>query len=336
MKRTNIQKFSYTLILLSLFFANQVFAQEKSEVKKVNFGYSLNPTVKSKKKENTNKTSAKKEEKGKTSKEEKNKTIAQKTIELAKKAKKESLPPTEKYTVGAGDVLFISLLNGPSNSAKYYTVLDDGTIDYPLAGELVSVSNLTTDEIEEYLREKIKLYKNPEVSVKVREHTSHKINVLGLVEKPGAKYLQRDAIPLFVIKAEAIVSPEADKVTIKRKSSEIESHSLKEKTNDDLLIFPGDIIEFEKSKKPVMEQNKFYYIGGSVNKVGRMDFYEGITLTQAIFASGGLKDQNTKKVILRRKNKKGLLKSKSYDLKDIMKGKKPDPVLQEGDIIEVE
>ena len=45
---------------------------------------------------------------------------------------------------------------------------------------MISVSGRTVEEIEELLSGKIKLYENPQVSVKFREYASHPINVLGL------------------------------------------------------------------------------------------------------------------------------------------------------------
>ena len=95
------------------------------------------------------------------------------------------------------------------------------------------------------MRKNIKLYENPQISVKVREHSSHSITVLGLVEKPGIKYLQREAVPLYVIRAEAIAQPRANHIAIRRaENDEIEQYSLLDSKNDDVLIFPGDIVEF--------------------------------------------------------------------------------------------
>ena len=265
-----------------------------------------------------------------------NATIAKKTREIAKKASREALPPTEIYEVGINDVLFISLQNNGSGSSRYYTVLNDGNIDYPLAGELVSVVGLTTDEIEDLLRSKVKLYENPEITVKVREHASHKIMVLGLVEKSGEKYLRREAMPLYVIRAEAIVKPNASQVVLKRSGAETETLDLNDSKTGEVLIKSGDIVEFVQSTsaKNAATVSGYYYVGQLVRQFGRQDFYEGLTLTQAILESGGLRNSKINKVTIRRKNEEGLLKSKTYKLKDIKEGKIPDPVLQAGDTIE--
>lgn len=309
--------------------------------KKVNFGYSQNPKTKPKKEEvvqtptevpNDSETQPEKTPETVST----NETIAQKTLEVVKNANRKALVPTESYKIGIGDVLFINLQNS-SKEASYFTVLNDGTIDYPLAGEMIKVADLTTEEIEDLLREKVKLYENPQISVKVREYASHKITVLGLVEKSGEKFIQREAVPLFVVRAEAVAQAKATRVVIRRADSKIESFDLRDEKNENLLIFPNDIIEFTIDETPVVKNNlaQYFFIGGEIVSVGQKDFHEGLTLTQAILASGGLRKESVKKVVIRRKNAEGLLVSAEYNLKLIKDGKIPDPAIEAGDTIEV-
>lgn len=341
-----MSKFIFICVVALVFVSlsgGQAFAQEQTaKPKKINFGYSRNPDTKQKK--SSNETGAGSQAQGNaqseivlpgTKKEES--TIAKKTLEIAKKASVKNLPPTEIYKVGVGDILFISLQNAPAKDSTYFTVLNDGTIDYPLAGKLVSVSGMTTDEIEELLREQITLLENPQVSVRVRDYASHSMTVLGLVEKPGEKFLQREAIPLFVIKAEAIVQPKAAQVVIRRAdSATTETLSLSNPKTDETLILPGDIVEFAAENNASNNgQARFYFIGGEVVSSGQKDFHQGITLTQAILAAGGLRKSGVKTVVVRRKNAEGLLQSSQFNLKDIKEGKIPDPLLQAGDTIEV-
>lgn len=332
--------FSSFVILVS---CNVLVAQttETTTTKKVNFGYSQNPKTK-KKKETPNQDQSVQENTAEiqdTNTLETNpatETIANKTLQVVKNANKKALPPTENYLVGVGDILFINLQNS-SKGSTYFTVLNDGTIDYPLAGEMLSVAGLTTEEIEDILREKVKLYENPQISVKVREYSSHKITVLGMVEKFGEKYIQREAVPLFVVRAEAVVQPNASRVVIRRADSTTETFSLKDEKSENTLIFPNDIVEFttDETQADKSGQFRFFFIGGNVMSVGQKDFFSGLTLTQAILASGGLKKESVKKVVIRRKNAEGLLVSTEYNLKLIKDGKVPDPTLEAGDTIEV-
>lgn len=260
-------------------------------------------------------------------------SIASKTLEIAKKARAVEVSPTEIYKVGYGDILFISLQNAPSKESTYFTVLKDGTIDYPLAGEMVQVLGLTTEQIEDLLKEKVKLYENPQVSVKVREHNSHTYSVLGLVEKSGEKYMKREALPLYVIRAEAVVQSKADQVTIKR-GDKTQTLDLKDAKTSDVLIIPSDIVEFGSTENTaVARASQFYFIGGEIISGGRKDYTQGLTLTQAILESGGLKKSNVKKVIVSRTNTEGKVVSTEYDLKAIKEGKAVNPVLEAGDEI---
>jgi polysaccharide export outer membrane protein len=264
-------------------------------------------------------------------------SVVCKPLEAGKPADNNAVPPTEVYKIGVGDVLYISLQNAPAKASTYYTVLEDGTIDYPLSGEMITVSGLTTVEVENLLKAKIKLYENPQISVKVREHASHQITVLGLVENSGEKYLPREAVPLFMIRAEAIVQPRADTLVLKRAGSNTQQIDLRDVKSEDVLIFPGDILEFKISDDAdaISAGRQFYFIGGNVRSGGQKDFHPGLTLTQAILASGGLRKAIATKVVLRRKNQSGLLSPIEFNLNFIKDGKQPDPLIKAGDTIEV-
>lgn len=338
MRMTWLRKISIFLSIFSVVFIGQAFAQENPT--KVNFPYTLNPQTKPKRENpvstpvNNQQTNANDNSEQKTE----NQTIAQKTFDIAKRASLANVSPAEIYKVGIGDVLFISLQNAPAKESNYFTVLNNGTIDYPLAGEMISVAGFTVEEIEDLLKEKIKLYENPQISVKLREYASHSITVLGLVEKAGVKFLQREAIPLYVVRAEAVVQSKADGVSIKRANSQTEKFDLKDSKYEEVLVFPGDIVEFTSGGGKSFGNTQtppFYYIGGNIAAAGQKDFYAGITLTQAILASGGLRKDDAKKITIRRKNEMGLLVPTEYNLKEIKNGKSPDPVLQAGDTIEI-
>lgn len=264
-------------------------------------------------------------------------SVAKKTLEIAKRASAVEAAPTETYKVGIGDILFVSLQNAPSKETTYFTILNDGNIDYPLAGEMVQVLGLTTEQIEELLESKIKLYENPQVSVKVREHNSHIYTVLGLVEKTGEKTMPREAIPLYVVKAESVVSSRANQVSLKRGNQDKKLIDLTDAKSGDVLIYPGDILEFGTNDETANLSNssQFYFIGGEINSGGRKNYIKGLTLTQAILESGGLKKSNVRKVVIRRKNESGLLVPTEHDLKAIKDGKAIDPVLEAGDTIEI-
>lgn len=260
-------------------------------------------------------------------------TVAQTTSKIAKNADLRNMSPTEIYRIGVGDVLLITLKNAPKGSG-YYTVRSDGTIDFPLAGENVIVAGQTADNAGEILASGIKLFQNPEVEVRVREYASHKVTVSGMVERPGEKNLQREAVPLFVIRAEAGVDARATKVLVTRTpQTPRETHVLSDGKTDNVLIYPGNTVEFT-SESGNLRGSTFYFISGAVNSVGQRDLTVGLTLYQAVIASGGPKG-DPKKATIRRKNNAGVLVSTEHNLRNIKAGKARDVLLSPGDVIEI-
>lgn len=244
-------------------------------------------------------------------------------------------PLTEIYKVGVGDVLFVNLKNAPK-ATGYYTVRRDGTIDFPLAGESPLVVEKTIEQIENALAHAITLYSNPHIEVKVREYASHKITVSGMAERVGEKSLQREAMPLFAVRAEALVSSAATKVNIRRRDlTKIEVYNLRDEKTGDVLVFPGNSVEFTaEGQSSSLTASSHFYIAGEVISAGQKPLTDGMTLFQAVVASGGVKG-NPKKATLRRKNSKGTLNVAEYNLRSIRDGKASDPVLLPGDMIEI-
>ena len=143
-------------------------------------------------------------------------------------------------------------------------------------------------------------------------------------------------MPLYVVRAEAVVQPRATQAVLRRADGAAEIIALKEAKSDDVLIFPGDIVEFGFSETPTeAKSTQFYFIGGEILYGGQKDFHSGLTLTQAILASGGLRKALVKRVVIRRKNFQGLLEATEYNLKLIKEGKQVDPPLHPGDTVEI-
>jgi polysaccharide export outer membrane protein len=242
------------------------------------------------------------------------------------------LPPTEVYTVGVGDVLFVNLRNAPRGTG-YFTVRSDGTLDFPLAGENIRASGRTAAQIEQILTAGITLFEQPQVEVRVREYTSHKVTVSGLVDAPGEKCLQRDAVPLYVIKAGAGVARLATRAIVTH-AKRPQTFALGDNQTDNLLIFPGDSIEFTNEAGMRDVNAAYYFIGGNVALAGQKPLVPGLTLYQALIASGGVKG-DPKKAVIRRKTDNGVLAVSEHNLKAIRDGRAVDPALAAGDIVEV-
>ncbi len=240
--------------------------------------------------------------------------------------------PSSVYRVGIGDVLDIQLLNSPSRESTLYTVLANGLLEYPLAGDAGKVAGLTTEEIAAYLTSKINLYDKPQVAVSVRAYASHNVIITGLVHEPGTKALRREAVPLFVVLAEAQPRADAARAVIMRTGSPTQTIDLSDTTATSALIYPNDVIRLVGAPPPAPQ---FFYIGGQIAAPGQKDFHHGLTLTQAILASGGVTRFAGSKIKVMRQGADGKLVATEYSLKKIEQGKDPDPQLEAGDRIEV-
>ncbi|HEV2883196.1 MAG TPA: polysaccharide biosynthesis/export family protein [Pyrinomonadaceae bacterium] len=246
-----------------------------------------------------------------------------------------AVSPTALYRVGVGDILDIRLAGGMSKDSTLYTIMSTGMLDYPLAGEPFNAAGMTTDEIGARLSAELKrrgVYDRAQFRIVVRDYASHTATVSGLVDQPGAKILRREAVPLYVVLSEA--NPRADAgraVIISRATGRSKTVDLSDSAALNELISHGDIINI--TARP----QEFFYIGGQINAPGQKDFHPGMTLTQAILASGGVaRDAGSKvKVTVSRQGADGRLVATEFLLNDIETGQVPDPRVQAGDRVEV-
>lgn len=238
---------------------------------------------------------------------------------------------TRVYRVGPGDVLDVQL-SGASAQPTLITVSPAGLLQHTALKEPLPVAGLTVEQISAGLEEKLSgpsANDRLKVSVGVHDYVSHTLLVSGLVKEPGAKIIKREAIPLYVVVADAQPLAEAGRASVVRHlSNETFVADLANAGEMNLLVRPGDVITLQAS--PTL----FFYVAGKVEAPGEKQFRPGMTLTQAIIATGGL-SEGAKEALVSRDDGKGFLVVSRYKLKDINSGKKPDPPLQAGDRITI-
>lgn len=235
------------------------------------------------------------------------------------------------YKVGAGDVLDIRLPNTPARESTLFTVLKNGTVEYPLVNGPISVEGLTPEEIGRLLASQIKVLRTWQVNVSVRDYESHGIVISGLVDSPGRKALRREAMPVYALLAEASVRPEATTLTIVHNGKEGPPLALRDDRAMATLVFAGDIVRIS-SGDPATRQ--YVYVGGDLASPGEKSFRQGMTLTQALLSAGAT-PATVKTVKVARRNSNGFLSTSEYALRLIEQGKIPDPLIEAGDRIEV-
>ncbi len=94
--------------------------------------------------------------------------------------------PTEKSTVGPGDVFTMEIV-GEKELPREYQVASDGSVDVPYL-QAVQVNGLEPQEIARLVRKLLiekQILSDPSVVVQVKEYNSRRITVLGQVTKPG-------------------------------------------------------------------------------------------------------------------------------------------------------
>lgn len=242
-----------------------------------------------------------------------------------------TLPATTLYRVGIGDVLDIRLANMSTRESTLFTVLNPGLLEYPLLSGAINVDGMTTEEIAALLSREIKVIDHPRATVTVRDYASHAVTITGMVDSPGKKILRREAMPLYAVLAEALPRPEATAVTITR-GGKPESLSMANEQSMSTLVKAGDIIRVSGESA---SSKRFVYVGGDVAATGEREFREGMTLTQALLAAGGVARNEKASARIARRNASGFLVTNEYNVRAIEEGKAPDPVLQAGDRIEV-
>ena len=102
------------------------------------------------------------------------------------------------YVIGANDVLSIDVWKEPDIS-RSVPVRSDGKISLALVGEL-QAGGQTPQQLEQEITKRLQSYiSEPEVTVIVADSKSQKVNILGMVTKPGAYLLTSSTTVLDAI-----------------------------------------------------------------------------------------------------------------------------------------
>jgi polysaccharide export outer membrane protein len=250
--------------------------------------------------------------------------------------------PAPEYRLGAGDVLEV-IVFGNDDLSRTTTVQTSGTISLQLLGE-VPVVGLTVSEVKQKLTSLLArdYLVNPQVDVKIKEYQSQFVTVLGEVNSPGRKGLRgRTRLIDVLVDAGGFTPRASGEVSITRGEGTFEgggrvlrlrfgsaSPSAIDQINMELPLRSGDTI----TALP-----KFYVtVEGEVTRPGRYVLDGDLTVTGAISTAGGVTRYGKNDVQVRRVDAQtGKTTIIEVDLKDVRKGKKPDPPLLPNDVVTV-
>ena len=245
------------------------------------------------------------------------------------------------YRVGPGDVLDIAVL-GNADLTRTATVQPTGSIQFPLLNE-VPVAGLTVSEVQRRMTALLvkDFLVDPHVEVKVKEFQSQFVIVLGEVNTPGRKVLRGGSRLVDVLVEAGGFTPRASgEIIITRTEGVFEggSKSLRMRLGGafsaqdyvglELALRNGDVI--------TAPARQYVTVEGEVQRPGRYAIEGDLTVTGAISTAGGLTRFGSSDVKLRRiEAGTGQVTITKVDLKDVRKGKRPDPPVAPNDVITV-
>ncbi|MBF0522919.1 MAG: polysaccharide export protein [Candidatus Omnitrophica bacterium] len=148
-----------------------------------------------------------------------------------------------QYTLGATDVIEITVLRHPEVSGKY-SINDEGNIQYEFVGD-ITLAGLKKDQATELIKKKLSTYIfSPEISLKIAEYNSKVVYVIGEVGLPGKVFMRGDSITV----REALIRAGLPLLSAKASNSKLITPSLKNQpvikhVDVNKLLYEGDLKE---------------------------------------------------------------------------------------------
>jgi polysaccharide export outer membrane protein len=244
--------------------------------------------------------------------------------------------------LGVEDLIEISVFEIPELN-RTVRVSERGTLSLPLLGE-VEAAGFSPRALEGRLRELLarRYLRDPQVSIFVREHGSKKVSVLGAVGKPGVYEMLGPRTLLQVLAQAGGLTQEAGAdLHVIRRRPDGDEETISIPVNDllvsrnpalNIAVQPWDVISAP------LDRPVYIYIDGAVKTPGRIEQLASrpITLLQAIAKAGGATERaNLRAIQILRQSPDGTQTIVEANVKKIRKGREPDPILGEGDVVVV-
>jgi len=236
--------------------------------------------------------------------------------------------------LGIGDLIEISVFGVPDLSTKT-RISGSGDVYLPLI-DYVHVAGLTTDEAQQLIQKRLEdggFVRGPHVSIFVNESASQAITMVGEVSHPGS-YPAIGERRLFdlISAAGGLTSRAGRNVTIERRGDpghkiEIQlSSNLAEDTQNDVDVFPGDMI--------IVSRAGIVYVVGDVNRPSGFVIEDNaLSVLRALALAGGsTRTSALSKTRILRQTPNGVQEI-PINLKKVLYAKAPDMALVKGDIL---
>jgi len=250
-----------------------------------------------------------------------------------------------EYKIGPKDVLEISVYGVPEFNNFKARVDEDGSVTLPLLG-MVDVNGLTKIGVEKKLKALLaeQYVNDPQVTVFMSEYGSNRVNVTGAVTTPGPyPLLGKQTLMSIIGQAGGLTQEAGDKIIVYRDEPNGESTSFTISVDD--LYLNGNVklnISLQPDDEIIVPIDKVVhvYVHGAVKQPGAIEVKKSqigkFTFQQAIAAAGGFAERASKtRVRYTTTDEDGNIRKLKVNVKSIIKGKKKDIILKEGDIIYV-
>jgi len=242
-------------------------------------------------------------------------------------------PGERDIVLTIGDDISIRLFSDPQYN-PLVRINNDGTVLLPLIG-IVHLEGLSVTQAERLIAEKLEsdgMYRNPQVTLQITEGPNAVVTVIGevhaVVPVVGTRHL------LDVLSAAGGLPATASHViTIDRPG--VPKPLVIDLGTDPLLsslgnipVFPGDVIV-------VSRIGIVYMLGSFTSPLGTipLNAYTPLTLTEATALAGGIKWEGRFKDLRIIRTVGDHRTVAVYDIKKVLDGKVPDPILQPNDIV---
>jgi polysaccharide export outer membrane protein len=246
------------------------------------------------------------------------------------------------YKIGPKDLLEISVF-GLDELNKTERVSEEGKITLPLLGE-IDVDGLTKGELEVKLARLLeeKYLQDPQVTIFIAEYQSKRVSVLGAIQTPGRhELLGRQTVMDIIAKAGGLTSEAGDEIYVIRRRADGSNSSVKISIDELILNGKAELnipLEADDVINIPIDKVVQIYVMGQVRNPGALDVRMSMipTLLRAIAHAGGFGERAAKGgVIIKRIKEDGSEERIKVNVKDIIKGKKEDIQLKEGDVVVV-
>lgn len=208
-------------------------------------------------------------------------------------------PTATDYVLGVGDVIKITVFQSPELSLDT-RIPESGVISYPLLGP-VQLGGLTVSQAEKRIADGLltgKFVKQPQVSILVTTQKGSQATVLGHAVRPGRYPLEVTNTKLsdLIALAGGVAPDGSDMLTVsgtrdgKSFRKQVDMRTLfRGNPAEDIVIQNNDVVFVDKAPQ--------VYVYGEVQRPGVLRLERGMTIMQALAASGGLTLRGTQRGI---------------------------------------